>query len=503
MTYGLTDTGFTIKRLSDIKEEMEQALRTGLGNNINLLSESVLGQIVGIASEREASVWELNEDIYYSQYPDSASGVSLDRVCALSAIIRLQARKSLIYGQYLFGTVGTVVPAGSQIAVLNSAASIFETLAAVTLVAGADAVQSLIYSNPPTAGTYKLQYGNNETVFINWNDNAVTIQAKLNAVLYLEEITVSGAGPFSITFAGTAGKQPQQLLVVASNTLTYGGGAVTIAIAETTVGVSQGTASLSCLVTGPVVANARSLSVINTPVSGLTRTFNPADAVTGRNIESDPELRIRRQQIIQLSEAGPVEAILAALLKLNQDTTKTALENVIVFENIELTTDFRGMPGKSVQAIVYQAGGTTTRDQEIVDTLWASKAGGIETYGNVSMTAVDKMGFNHTIKFSRPVEVPIYLILDLTVNSLYPTDGDDQVKTLMAAWGNALGVGVSIIVYPTLIAQLTAIPGIIDVGVKIGKAPAPTLDNNIYIDDGTSGFVELSRWSTANITVNS
>ena len=51
---GLTSTGFTGKRLDDIKTEIEDVLKSAFGPAVNLRAESVLGQIVGIFSERES-----------------------------------------------------------------------------------------------------------------------------------------------------------------------------------------------------------------------------------------------------------------------------------------------------------------------------------------------------------------------------------------------------------------------------------------------------------------
>lgn len=87
------------------------------------------------------------------------------------------------------------------------------------------------------------------------------------------------------------------------------------------------------------------------------------------------------------------------------------------------------------------------------------------------------------------------------MTSAYPADGDNQIKAALVAWGNALGAGQDVIVYPALVGQLLVVPGITDMTVMIGTAPAPTLDDNIDIDDGTGGTVELSRWDTSRITI--
>jgi uncharacterized phage protein gp47/JayE len=508
MSFGLDETGLNIKTLADIKSEIEDALRASFGAQINLLPESVFGQLVGLFSERESLIWELMEDIYNSQYPANASGASLDKVLDLVGLLRLNALPSRIVGQALFGTASTVIPAGTQFSVLGDSEKVFSTDTEVTLIAGTDEVQDITFSATPTGGSFKLNYDGQITAAILFSEGATEVQAALRNLSNTSDtgITVSGsfAAGFTVTFGGDDGKQEQPILVEDSNTLTNGG-AVTITITETTPGVYQGQVNCTALDTGPISVAEKALSVIDNPISGLTRVFNPDVASVGRDLETDAEARIRRGQRLQISEAGPTAAIDNKIFQLNDDTDKTTIEYAHTFENITLITDARGIPGKAFESFVFLTGGATDRDQEIAQAIFDSKPAGIESHGDVSKTVQDSEGLDHTIKFSRPTTVPIYLILDLTTTSAYPSDGDDQVKDLMVSWGSGLGVGQDVIVFPSLVAQLDAIPGITDVVVKIGIAPAPTLDNNIVIDDGiTPGVdVELSTWDISNITVNS
>ncbi len=400
MSYGLTADGFIPKTLDVIQAEVDAALKSALGSQVNILPQSILGQLKGIFSERETLLWELIEAVYNSQYPSTAEGTNLDLVAALTGLTRLPATYSTLTVT-LTGTEGTVIPAGTVFSVAGNAAVKFST----------------------------------------------------------DEEIIIGASPID--------------------------------------------AACTAIATGPMAANAGTLTVIDNPISGLTSVTNAADAVLGRDIETDAEFRIRRNNRLQISLAGPLEAIRSTILELNEDITKPELESVILFENYTNEEDARGLPPKSFEAIIYQAGGVISRDQEIAEAIFAAKPAGIETYGTVSKTVTDSQGFDHTIKFSRPVEVDIYLELDLTVTDDYPADGDDQVKTALVEWGNALGAGTDVIVYPALVGQLLAVPGITDVVVRIGTAPNPTLDDNIDIDDGTGGDVELSRWDTSRIEVTS
>jgi hypothetical protein len=89
----------------------------------------------------------------------------------------------------------------------------------------------------------------------------------------------------------------------------------------------------------------------------------------------------------------------------------------------------------------------------------------------------DTAGNSYTIKFSRPSTVNAYV--EVTVGELagsYPADGDDQIKALIVAAGDALILGrdlvpsliASWIVYQTTAAGLVVgIPGVLDATVRV------------------------------------
>jgi uncharacterized phage protein gp47/JayE len=91
------------------------------------------------------------------------------------------------------------------------------------------------------------------------------------------------------------------------------------------------------------------------------------------------------------------------------------------------------------------------------------------------------------VKFSRPVEVEIYINIRITKDtssgSAWPTNGADLVRDALAAFIASLQIGQDVIVYPKLIASLNSIPGIEDVEIGIDTSPAPAYgtDDNITI----------------------
>lgn len=78
MTFGLTAQGFKAKRLVDIQTDLENQLLAEFGD-INLDPQSIFGQQIGVFSKVLADLWENMEDVYFSQYPNFAEGISLDK----------------------------------------------------------------------------------------------------------------------------------------------------------------------------------------------------------------------------------------------------------------------------------------------------------------------------------------------------------------------------------------------------------------------------------------
>lgn len=482
MAFGVTPQGFIKKRLVDIKTDIENSLRASLGKNINLLSASVFGQMVGIFSERESLLWEALEGAYNSQYPDTADGVSLDNVGAIVGIARIGSRATVQKDLHLFGTVGTLVPQGTQVSVPNVADAVFTTDADVVLGTGVDEVQHIAFSGVPVAGSWRLKYIDELTVLLAYNASAATIQTALNNLLNLEGIIVTGdyTAGFDITFAGDSGKINHTMLEFLDNTL-----GVTITITETTAGVPQAVVDATCINVGPIPSFAFSLTEIVNPIPGLSRIVNIIDGVVGRNVETDTEYRKRRNESLQIAGSATTDAIRAEVLQVEN------VNQVIVFENTTFVPDINGLPGKSFA--VYVDGGD---NQEIADKIWATKPAGIASHGDITEQVTDSHGFIQNVKFSRPTPVQIWIELDITTGPSFIAT-DDEIRDLIVAYGNGLGIGTDIIVKPDLICVLDQIVGVLDVDIRIGTSASPTLDDNITIQPQ-----EISEWSNGRTMVN-
>lgn len=105
----ITDKGFVRPSYDEILQAQINRAKVLLGDDIDTSEESVLGKFIRI------NVFDLNicydtlEDLYYSSFPNTARGQSLDRLGPFAAVSRNQATQARIEVK-IKGTVGESVP---------------------------------------------------------------------------------------------------------------------------------------------------------------------------------------------------------------------------------------------------------------------------------------------------------------------------------------------------------------------------------------------------------
>lgn len=499
MTYGITPTGFNRKRLIDIQAETTNDFQGAFGESFDLDARTPEGQIKNILDERMASLWELAEAIYQAQNPVNAEGIQFDFIAALTGITRKDASKSKVLKGRGFGTFGTKIDAGTIISVSGNNSARFLVDQDIHIDnAAVNEIQKLTFGDTPDDGTFKIVFGEDITDAVAYNETAAGVQAKLESLASIGagNILVSGLiGPtgLTVTFQGAlAGQNIEDTFSYTENNLVKSLVAVSITPSVITPGSKAFSdyVSLTAETTGPIAAPTGTLTVIETPIAGLDEFTNEEDADLGNDIEADADFKLRRTQELQLAGAGTPEAIRANLLEL------TGVSDALVFENDSDVTDSEGRPPHTLDIVV--EGGD---EDEAAEEIRVTKGTGIGTIGDIVKVLKDSQGFNKTIRFSRPTDVPIYVIVDLTTDeNEFPTDGVDLVKAKILDYGNSLGLGKDVIVfgsYPDLSGSFRDVPGIIDYEIKVGKVNPPTLDNNVDILAR-----EKADFDTSRITVN-
>lgn len=443
MAFGITTTGFSAKSLQDIKAELEAAFQESFGASIDVSPQSNFGQIIGVMAERYADLWAQGQAIYSAATPDGAIGASLDNVAGITGTVREAASSSTVT-LTATGTPATVLNTGRVVSVLTVGTR-FVTTAPGTIAAVAAWAISTAY----VVGD-RRRNGGTQRVY---------------------ECTTAGTsagsgGPTTTASAITDGS-------VVWRYLGDGTGAIDIEAESED--------------TGPKVAVSGTLTVIETPVSGWSSVINTLDADLGADEETDAALRIRREQELRGNGRASVESIRSAVLGVE------GVDAATVFENITDATDGDGLPPHSVEVLVQ--GGD---DAALREALWENVAAGIATYGSTSGTHTDSQGIAHTVKFSRPSQINIWVIMNLTVDAtLWPADGADQVKAAIVAYGDAQKAGKNA-VSVALSAQAFALDiGVLDSTALIGLTNPPSLTTTIAI-----ALREIAMYDTSRITVN-
>ncbi|CAH6706693.1 baseplate J/gp47 family protein [Klebsiella pneumoniae] len=193
-------------------------------------------------------------------------------------------------------------------------------------------------------------------------------------------------------------------------------------------------ATATCASSGAVAAVAGSVNGINTPTRGWASVTNPLAATVGIAAETDAELRVRQSQSVALASLTPFDAVDGAIANV-EGVTRHKL-----FENDTETTDANGLPAHSISAIL--EGGDAT---EIANTIRSTKGQGVSTYGTTAVIVTDKYGNPYTIRFSRPVDVPIYVSITIQALTGYSSEVGDEMKAAVAAYINSLAIGDSVL----------------------------------------------------------
>lgn len=107
-TFELTPSGLSTQTQADIVEELGGKLRTTFGNNLNTATSSIMGQIINIVGEFRGLDQQVALAVYRSFDPNSAIGVALDRLAALTGSLREGATVSVVEGILTFSGAGTM-----------------------------------------------------------------------------------------------------------------------------------------------------------------------------------------------------------------------------------------------------------------------------------------------------------------------------------------------------------------------------------------------------------
>jgi uncharacterized phage protein gp47/JayE len=457
--------GFRRKNFHEIKTGIEQSLIASLGS-INLMPPSIFASLVAIFAEREALIWQQVEAVYNASYPDTAEGYSLDGVCALTGIIRAVDTYSQGYCQ-LTALNYTKIPKNSLINVKHSNNSF-----AVTediIVTNEKCCRITIEISDSFKSEYELTINQQSVKYSRLKDDEpAAIAAALATVINDMNNTNDTNNTKNMTIGISAIAVNNSLSLSAINYWD-----------EFSCFVADGLKILDCTNNAPVIATKTgaiiaptcSLTEIHTPVAGWISVSNASAVKIGNNLESDRDLRARRNASIKLGGSGTFESIRANLLNLDGVTAAR------ITENNSDRVDQHGLPPHSFEVLI-----TGGDDVNIAKLIWQKKPAGIKTHGRLGVVIIDSTGTEQVINFSRPSKVFVHAQITLTTTPHFNQECLPEMTNRLAEQINKLGASNNVIL-KALFVSIFREHGIAGAVIKLGGTSKESLKPNLSEQD--------------------
>ena len=443
---GIENTGFVKKSFDEIKTEMENTLRQNIGQDLNLESTSIIGNLISIASKQANDLWELGSSVYNSRFIQTANGNSVDRIVSLLNIDRFQDQFG--FGTaYLYGLVNTIVPIGTSF--LTSTGEIYETQEQVTLNVGQAPILTFNRRTGVTTNNFVIsQVGNvfglfssangSETFNLEYSANVSSLENAFGVFFGSENIasvTKDATGKITLNFSTN---------IFVPNFTSTG-----LDIEIERAGLRDGAATIvQSINPGAIVTGAGQLNTVQTPVSGLTGVINFATFERGRLRETDLELRQRWFDRIGSSVSSTPQSIRRELLKI------PGVLQAIVFED---------QPG-TAEIVIF--GGDP---EDIAQSLFDNKIIGIEFTGSTTENAKDAQGLTYPLRFSRPEVLNFEVRIDINRLPDFPLEGVEEIKTLLTTFSNTFRIGSALRPSPDMIWALRTVAGLNSLDIQIKK----------------------------------
>lgn len=483
---GLSEEGYTIKRLSDILEDLREKAQEIFadlvpeGDIVNADNNSVLGRMISIISPSLADNWEASQSVYDAFNINAATGVSLDNLCALGGVTRLPAA-STSTSVLLKGDLGTVINSGTKVQSVNN--SRYHSIVDTTTLDGLSSFEITV--------------------------NVLTVANSTSySITYLKVPDSLSEGIFTITITSDGSATEAEILAALETEINTNHNTVLTAsvdgtdlviqsldeFAKITFGVDsrliitkvEKLSTVNCDDTGEIQQPANSITKIPVPVVGWDSVRNVTSGVTGRDIEDDASLR-SRYKIAKFGDGDNlIESLYSALYALD------GVESVVIIEN-DTDTAFVSAPMVPAHSFLTVVQGGTS--EEIARAIWNNKPAGILAWGSNTVTVTDSQGIGHDVSYSTPTPVDIYIEVSITTQADFAPDGSDQIKAAIVEYFDSLLIGDDVI-YSRLYTPINSVSGFYVDSLDIDTSPAPSGTSNITI-----AFDERAVITADNITV--
>ncbi len=475
---GVTNTGFVVKRFPEVQGDFQtQAISlfqdvVPAGETVDVSDATLLGRLIGLSTPAVTEVWEAMQEVYSAFDPNSATGVALDNLVALTGITRKQETPTT-FSAMVWGSTYTDIPANSVIRTGNTTEQYTNANGLSLLPVNVCGV-GLTVPTVTTGAVYEVTIAHaNRTITLSTagiaGDTPDSILSRLNLQIPNNPDIAARTG------SGILQIQAQQHYSSFNFTIASGLSASKVAQRLQFSGVTSS-------VPAPAVGT---VTTIVTSVVGWDSVNNPVKATVPQAKETDDALRTRFFANKYKVANNTIDSLFSALSEL------TGVTDTRIYVNDTDSVNAQGLPPHSFSVLLL--GG---EDLDIAKTIWGHTPAGIASKGTTAVSVVTAQGQEQTVRFQRPVFVPLYVEIDLTTDSTYPSGGNDQIKANLVEYiNNSQGIGGKV-VYSRLFDAVNKTPGHEIVTLKIGTSAGSLSETTL-----TMAYNQIPTLALADITI--
>jgi uncharacterized phage protein gp47/JayE len=223
------------------------------------------------------------------------------------------------------------------------------------------------------------------------------------------------------------------------------------------------------------IAEAGTLTIIATPVSGLISGTNAAAATPGLDIEPIAGLRVRREVALSSGGTRTRGAIRAKIALLDGVLSDE------VFENTTSATDSNGIGPHGIRVVVYDGSPAAADDDAIAQVIYDHKAEGILSHGSESGIAQDATVGPIPIAFDRATISVVTVAVN--IESETGVSIDDVRDAILAKMPTRVGQEVTFNRLASSVFGVTGVDDWVTFTINGGSVDLPAVQSTIYLLD--------------------
>ena len=479
------ENGLIIDRLADIKSQIQADLQASFGDGIDFDDRGPMGILVSIMSERFAKLYELLEAVHDASYPSTSFGIYLDELCAFNGVIRQKATYSTVDLTFTreAGSTGDVdIPSGTQ-AYAAKSNILWYTVEDVLIADGSDTV--VVQAIASEVGPIAAQAGTLVKL--------VSTPGLVGSVENLENATL-----------GLARESDADLKLRRIDQVAGAGTA-------TESGIKSALNLLEPVRLVQVILNDTDLPVDGQPGHSIAAYLAMA---SGFNLKQDSVIDfsgdLSASETVDITINGVATS--GSPIPFNTDNLQTLDDVAAEIQSHPLVATavrngtnqitVNGTGGEAVEIAIVVSGpgtpptATQTFVGEVLDliaqTLWDTKAAGIQTYGSVSGVALDTEEYPQTLFFSPLDVVTCHVKYTLSVDSTYQlAETEDAIKAAILDYAYInLTPGVDVLSYKLLSAASdVGASGILTLSCQVSSSGGGPYSDILPIEVSEAGLI--------------